>query len=191
VILAVRPSNVNRGRPRSAARAGALRPLAWRAGLAVVLATGVLVAGGCSPPLRCPPGAQCPAAVPRVTFTLAVTGQAAASRRNSQLPGYRVHPGEYLMMRIRVTVPLHVTVTGLWLGLSAGRWGDGRNGPAGMNRILAHYTQPLPAGSHTFGLRWRTASRRALAAARYLTYTWSSHQPPASVSGPVAQLVPE
>jgi len=157
----------------------------------VVLATGVLVTGGCSRPPRCPPGALCPAAVPRVTFTVAVTGQAAASRRNGQPPGYRVHPGEYLMMRVRVTVPDHVTVTGLWFGLSAGSWGSGRNGPAGMNRILAHYTQPLATGSHTFALHWRTASRWALAAARYVTYTWSSHQPPASVSGPVAQLIPE
>jgi hypothetical protein len=154
------------------------------------VATGAFVTGGCSSPPRCPSGALCPAAVPRVTFTPAVTGKVAAPRTNGQVPGYRVHPGEYLVMRIRVTVPDHVTVTGLWFGLSAGTWGGGRNGPAGMNPILAHCTQPLSAGSHTFDLRWRIAGRRAMAA-RYLTYTWFSYQPPAAVSGPVAQLIPE
>jgi hypothetical protein len=57
-----------------------------------------------------------------------------------------------------------------------------------MNPILAHYAQPLPAGSHTFGFRWHIPRLRA-GASRFLTFAWSSHQPPARVSGPFARLV--
>src|SRR5262249_16850863 len=56
-----------------------------------------------------------------------------------------------------------------------------------MNPILAHYRQLLSAGSHTFGLRWRILHLRP-GASLYLTYAWSSRQPPASVLGPIAVL---
>jgi len=56
-----------------------------------------------------------------------------------------------------------------------------------MNPILAHYTLPLSAGSHTFGLYWRIPHRHG-GTSLYLTYGWSSHQPDASVEGPVATL---
>ena len=90
-------------------------------------------------------------------------------------------------MRIAVTVPRHVTITALWFGISTGTWGDGPNGPIGMNPVLAHYTLPLSAGSHTFGLTWRIPRRRA-GTRLYLSYGWSSRQPDADAEGPIATL---
>jgi hypothetical protein len=172
--LAVRPSNVSRLRP------GAL-------GVAAVLIT--LAADGCSPSPRCPPSASCPAPpLPRVTFTPGVNGKPAAPGKDGHVPSYRVRPGEYLVMSVTVNVPEHVKVTALWLGISKGTWGTGPQGPVGMNPVLAHYRRPLPAGSHTFRLRWRIPYRGS-GASLYLTFAWSSRQPPAGVSGPVAQLI--
>jgi hypothetical protein len=105
------------------------------------------------------------------------------------VPSYRIHPGEDLAMRVEVVVPEHVTVTALWFGISTGVWGSGSGGrPTGMSPILAHYRHPLPPGSHAFTLRWRSPVRPS-AAGLYLTFAWSSLQPPAEVSGPVAQFV--
>jgi hypothetical protein len=123
-----------------------------------------------------------------VTFTPAINGKSAAPREDGHVPSYRVRPGEYLAMRVTVTVPKHVRVTALWLGISNGTWGNGPTGPIGMNPVLAHYRQPLSAGSHTFGWRWRIPQRRS-GASLYLIFAWSSQQLPASVSGPVAQLL--
>ena len=114
-----------------------------------------------------------------------ILGQSTQDRR----PSYRVRSGEYLVMRIGVVVPEHVRITALWFGVSTGAWGTGLHGrPTGMHPILAHYAHPLPAGSHTFGLRWRIPRLHAKAS-RMLTFAWSSSQPPASVMGPFAHLV--
>jgi hypothetical protein len=152
-----------------------------RASLVAVLVAGVFAASGCSSSPGCLPGASCPAPpLPRVQFIATINGKSA-------MPTYRVHPGEYLVMRVAVIVPKHLRITALWLGISHGTWGSGPKGPIGMNPILAQHRQPLSAGSHTFGLRWRVPDRRS-DARPYLTFTWSSHQPFASVSGAVAQL---
>lgn len=145
------------------------------------------MAGGCSSPSRCPPGAPCPAIVPRVTFVPTVNGVSFAPRNDGHVPSFQVRSGEHLVMRVTVTVPKHVTITALWFGISTGSWGDGPNGPTGMNPVLAHYTLPLSAGSHTFGLHWRIPHRHP-GTSLYLTYGWSSHQPDASVEGPIATL---
>ena len=93
------------------------------------------------------------------------------------------------MVRVAVTVPKRVRVTALWFGISTGTWGNGPKGrPVGMDPILAYYRQPLSTGSHTFGLRWHVPKRRS-SASLYLIYAWSSHHPPASVAGPIAQLI--
>jgi hypothetical protein len=156
-------------------------------GLVAVILT-ALAAGGCSSPPRCPPGASCPAIAPKLTLTPTIDGKSAAVRKDGHVPSYRVRPGQDLVMHIAVTVPKNVRVTALWLGISQGTWGNGPEGPIGMSPILAHYRQPLAAGSHTFGLRWRVPQRRS-GASLYLIFAWSSHQPPASVSGPVAHLI--
>jgi hypothetical protein len=124
-----------------------------------------------------------------VTFTPIVNRKPAVLRKDGHVPSYRVRSGEYLVMRVAVGVPRHVRITALWFGVSAGAWGTGPKGhPSGMNPILAHYAQPLPAGSHTFGFRWRIPRLHA-GTSLLLTFAWSSHQPPASVSGPFAHLV--
>lgn len=125
-----------------------------------------------------------------MTFIPTINGKTAVPRKDGHVPSYRVRSGENLMMRVRVTVPKHVKVTALWFGISTGTWGNGAQGrPAGMNPILAHYHQPLSAGSHTFSLRWHIPKRRS-GASLYLIYAWSSTQPPASVAGPIATLLP-
>lgn len=161
----------------------------WRVCLLPALVFGLLALGGCSSSPRCPPGAPCPAAVPQVKFAPVINGKPAASRKDGQVPSYRVHPGEDLAARVEVVVPEHVTVTALWFGISTGAWGSGPGGrPTGMSPILAHYRHPLPTGSHTFTLRWR-APVHSPTATLDLTFAWSSRQPPASVSGAVAQFV--
>ena len=127
--------------------------------------------------------------MPRVTFIPIVNGNPAVLRKDGHVPSYLVHSGEYLVMRVAVVVPKHVRITALWFGVSTGTWGTGPTGrPTGMNPILAHYAQPLPAGSHTFGFRWRIP-RLHPGASRVLTFAWSSPQPRASVSGPFARVV--
>jgi hypothetical protein len=123
-----------------------------------------------------------------VTFTPTINGKSAAPREDGHVPSYLGRPGQYLSMRVTVSVPKHISVTALWLGISGGTWGNGPNGPIGMNPVLAHYRQPLSAGPHTFGLRWRIPQRRP-GTSLYLIFTWSSQQPPASISGPVARLL--
>lgn len=121
-------------------------------------------------------------------FIPIVNGKPAVLRKDGHVPSYRVRSGEYLVMRVTVVVPQHVRITALRFGVSTGTWGTGPQGrPIGMNPILAHYAQPLPAGSHTFGLRWHIPRLHA-GASRLLTFAWSSSRPPASVSGPFAHL---
>jgi hypothetical protein len=158
-----------------------------RAGLVVALAAGVLAAAGCAAPPRCPPGASCPAIVPRVAFLPAVNGVTFAPREDGHVPRFLVRPGGHLAIRVVVTVPRHVTLTALWFGISTGTFGGAPDGPTGMNLVLAHYTVPLSAGSHVFGLTWRIPHRRA-GSSVYLSYAWTSHRPDASAEGLIATL---
>jgi hypothetical protein len=147
-----------------------------------------LVASCASPASGCPPGASCPPPPPpKVTFATTINGRYTPRPKDGAPPSYHVRPGEYLLMRVAVTVPRHVRVTALWFGISVGSWGWGPKGPTGMNPILAHTRQPLSAGEHTFGLRWRIPAGRS-GASLYLVTNWSSHQPPASVARAIATL---
>ena len=137
--------------------------------------------------MRCPPNALCAPIAPRVAFIPAINGVSYPPRTDGHVPRFPVRPGEHLVIRVAVTVPKHLTITALWFGISTGTWGKGPHGPTGMNPVLAHYTVPLSAGPHTFGLSWRIPHRRA-GTSLYLTYAWSSHKPDASVEGPIATL---
>jgi hypothetical protein len=104
------------------------------------------------------------------------------------MPRYRIRPGEHLLMRVALTVPENLRLTELWLGISGGAWGSGPKGrPAGMRPVLAHPRQPLAAGVHTFGLRWRVPEGWS-GHSMYLESVWSSDHPPASVAGGIAEL---
>jgi hypothetical protein len=162
--------------------------LLLRIGPVAALLAGVVAAAGCSSPSGCPPGAPCPMAMPRVTFTPTINGQLAVLPKDGSPPRYHVRPGEHLVMKVAVTVPGHLTVTALWFGISTGILGGGPDGTGSMHPILASYRQPLSAGSHTFGLRWRVPERRS-GTSLYLITAWSGHSPPGNAEQFVAQLI--
>jgi hypothetical protein len=113
-----------------------------------------------------------------------INGRAASFPKGGPMPRYYVRPGEHLVMKVAVTVPKHFRLTALWLGISGDTWSGG---PRGLHPVLAHSRQPLSAGVHTFGLRWRVPdawSGRGM----YLLSTWSSAHPPAEVAGGIAKL---
>jgi hypothetical protein len=166
--------------------------LVLRASLVAASLAGVLAAGGCSSSPRCPPGASCPPpSLPRVTFIPTIDGKSAVPRKDGHVPRYRVRSGEYLVMRVAVTVPRHTTVTALSLGISTESYGGSPQHPIGVHLILAHSRQPLAAGLHTFRLRWRIPKDQLVnqpGASLLLVSVWSTNQPPASVAQPIAAL---
>lgn len=163
-----------------------------RASLVAVTLAGVLAAGGCSLPQRCPPGASCPPPpLPRVTFVPTINGQTAVLRKDGHVTSYRVRSGEYLVMRVAVTVPRHITVTALSLGISTDTYGGSPQHPIGVHPILVQSRLPLAAGLHTFGLRWRIPKGQLVnqpGASLLLVSVWSTSQPSASVTQPIAAL---
>ena len=91
------------------------------------------------------------------------------------------------MVRVAVAVPRHLRLTALWLGISSGEWGADRKGrPIGMKPILAHSTDLLAAGVHTFVMRWRVPTYWS-GGGLYLTTNWSSKR--ADVAGAIAVFV--
>jgi hypothetical protein len=126
--------------------------------------------------------------MPRVTFTPAINGHLAVLPKDGSPARYHIHPGEHLAMKVTVTVPRHLAITALWFGISTGILGGGPNGTGSMHPILAHYHQPLSAGSHTFGLHWRIPERRS-GTSLYLITAWNGHPPPGNVEQFVAQLI--
>jgi hypothetical protein len=164
---------------------------AGRASLMVAFLAAVLAVASCSAPPRCPAGASCPAPPPpKVTFVTTINGRTASPTKYGRPPRYPLRPGAHLSMTVVVTVPRHLRVTDLWLGISAGTWGNGPKGrPIGMNPILAHSRRPLSAGRHTFELHWRIPALRP-GGSLYLITAWSSHQPPLSIARAIAVLAP-
>lgn len=122
-------------------------------------------------------------------FATTIDGQSASPTRVGRPRTYRVRSGEHLLVRVAVAVPRHVRLTALWLGISSGEWGADRKGrPIGMKPILAHSSDPLPAGVHTFVMHWRFPARWS-GGALYLTTNWSSNQPPVDIAGAIAVFV--
>ena len=147
----------------------------------------VLGGGGCSASPRCPAGASCPASAgPRLTYVLTVNGHSVPGGRDGAAPRIRVRPGERLHIDVAVTLPGHVTVRTLWLGISATSYGFSHHRPAGLNPILAVSREPMRAGPHTFRLRWRFPRHER--GALLLVSAWSSSQPSGDVAQPIATL---
>jgi hypothetical protein len=142
------------------------------------------------PSSRCPPGFSCPSPpLPRLTYVTAVNGQSATFGDHPPLPRYHVRPGEHLLMTVAAIVPRNLRLTALWLGISRGNWGIGPGGrPTGMKPILAHSRRSLPAGMHSFGLRWRVPEGQR-SGSLYIVSAWSSDQPFASSAGAIAVLM--
>jgi hypothetical protein len=158
-----------------------------RIGPVAALVVGAFSAGGCSSSLSCA-STPCPEVGPRLGYVMTVNGWSASIPKDDNLPSFRIRPGEHLVMRVAVTVPRHVTVTALWLGISTAPEGFGPKGPINLHPVLARSRQPLSAGSHAFGLRWRVPQRRP-GASLLLVSAWSGQPPPADVAGAIAQLV--
>jgi hypothetical protein len=142
------------------------------------------------PSTRCPPGVPCPPPpLPRLAYVITINRHSAAyAGQGGAQPRYHIRPGEHLQMTVSVTVPSHLRLTALWLGISHGTWGTGPRGrPTGMNPILAHSRQPLSTGMHTFRLHWHVPGGQP-GGSLYLVSDWSSQQPPVGTAGAIAVL---
>ena len=158
-----------------------------RIGLASAFLLALLVASGCSATSRCPPGAPCPASLPRLTYVLTVNGHAVPLVKDGEAPRIRVRPGQHVLINVSVTLPSNLKITALWLGISSGPSGFSRKAlPSGLNPILAHTRQALTGGPHAFTLQWRIPQHRR--GPLLLMSDWSSPQPSQEVAGPIAWL---
>jgi hypothetical protein len=125
-----------------------------------------------------------PLPAPGLSYTVTVNGRTEAHR----LPGYVISPGEDLAITVDVTVPAHVPVTGLWLGITDGVL----SGPASMSPILAARTGTrLLPGVHRFRLHWVVPGGLRPGASRQLSagWAWAGGQwPPGAAEGIIAGL---
>jgi hypothetical protein len=141
------------------------------------------------PSPRCPPGASCPAPLPPpVRFATTINGRTASRPLAGPAPSFGVRPGEHLQMQVALTVPSRARVTALWVGICHDSWGWGPGDrPSGMDPILTYSRYPLPAGVHTFGMRWRVPKAQP-GTSLYLCAAWPSQQPPSGSAGAIAAL---
>lgn len=106
-------------------------------------------------------------------------------------PGYVITPGENLTMIVDVTIPPHIALTGLWLGITNGVLTPRPTGPADMSPILAASTRaPLGPGRHRFGMHWvvPTALRPGTDRQLSVEWAWSNQAGPALAERIVAEL---
>jgi len=144
---------------------------------AIAVAVPVVLSG-----LSTLPGKFVPAKIPHpLSFTVAVNGQSQVSPENGSPPRFTVTPGESLRINVEATVPAHLRVTALWLGISAGVIGT----PDNLQPILAHISTPLGPGSHMFQLRWTMPSGLRSGTLRYVAADWEIGR------GRVAQFIAE
>ena len=130
-------------------------------------------------PSRVPPGPS---------YTVTVNGQTEAHR----LPRYVITPGENLAIILDVTVPAHVTMTALWLGITNGELSPGPDGPSNMSPILVArpHARLLP-GVHRFRLRWVVPGGLRPGSSRQLSAEWAwpgGTWPPGTAEGVIAEL---
>lgn len=126
------------------------------ASLLVVAGTAVAVplalSGTSTPATIAPPIPPTP-----LSFRVLVNGQ---SRRETvprvagaSEPRFVIAAGQEMKITVDVTVPGHVRVTRLWIGVAKGSYAIGSR-PSGLRPILAHSTKPLTRGSHIFTFHW-------------------------------------
>lgn len=137
------------------------------AGAVAAIAVAVPIAlGGTSKPVISNPVPLTPEPV----FTVAVNGQAQPRRQ----PRFVITPAEGLTITVDVTVPAHVTVTALWLGITNGMLSPRPDGPASMSPVLAARTGTrLLPGVHRFTLHWVTPGGLRPGSSRQLSAAWA------------------
>jgi len=94
---------------------------------------------------------------PHLAYTITVNGLAPTSfEPRSSLPRFVIFPGEDLSITVDAIVPANVTVSGLWLGITAGILALRRNGPPDhMSPVLVAVTDTtLTPGGHHFTFNW-------------------------------------
>jgi len=112
----------------------------------------------------------------RLSFTVAVNGRARELPRDGIPPRFMIPPGGKLLIKVNVTVPMHATVTTLWLGISKDGYGVGPNGPVGVSPILARTRNPLAPGSHLFWLHWVAPATPRRPISLQLIAAWADKQ---------------
>jgi hypothetical protein len=158
-----------------------------RAGLVTALLLPLLAASGCSASARCPPGASCPSSGPQLRYVLTINGHSVPLTENGEAPRIQVRPGQHVTIKVVVTLPRNIKVTGLWLGISSGPYGfSQKRRPVNLDPILARSRETLTGGAHTFTLQWRVPEDRH--GPLLLMSDWASVQPSAEVAGPIASL---
>ena len=148
--------------------------------------TGAEIEGTLQPVRHWQPLTDFNAMVPGLRFALTINGQLVAYP-DGTAPSYPVHRGERLLMTVVVTVPRHLRLTKLWLGISRHNWSGGPNvRSAGVHPILVHCA-PLSAGAHAFDLRWRVPEHLSVTSF-FVVIDWSSRSPPAGLGAAIAEL---
>jgi hypothetical protein len=125
--------------------------------------------------------------LPGLRFALTFNGRPVPYPDNGTIPRYYIRPGEHLLMTVAVTVPKHLLITGLWLGVAKSSGSNTPNGRhAGVHPIVV-ISRPLSAGVHAFSLSWRVPEHRTFSSF-FLVLAWASRQPPAGIAGAIAEL---
>jgi hypothetical protein len=108
---------------------------------------------------------------PQLAYTIIVNGEVQEfPARDSAVPRFVISPAEDLSITVDVTVPEHVTVTDLWLGITDGVL----SGHANMSPVLAASTDTtLSPGAHRFTLRWVVPADLQPGASRQLSAQWA------------------
>ena len=136
------------------------------------------------------PGGSHPEGPVELSYAVTVNGHTQLIPGRT-LPGYVITPGENLTMTVDVTIPPHITLTGLWLGITNGVLTSRPTGPADMSPILAASTgTPLGPGRHRFGMHWVVPTALSPGTDRQLSveWAWSNQAGPATAERIVAEL---
>jgi hypothetical protein len=165
-------------------RARVITTVCGAAAVAVAVAVPVALSGSSQQPSVSHP----PPPVPSPSYTVTVNGHTEAHRQ----PRYVISPGEDLAITVDVTIPAHVTATGLWLGITDGVLSPRPDGPANMSPILAARTGTrLLPGVHRFRLHWVMPGGLRPGASRQLSAEWAwagGQWPPGEEEGIIAEL---
>jgi hypothetical protein len=163
--LAGRVRRIRRRRRSRAAIIAAVSVAAVASAVVIPLTRGGTSQSDISRPALTPPGPS---------YTVSVNGQTRAVPATGTQPLFTIIPGERLTITVEMTVPAHVTVTALWLGITNGVLSPRPDGPANMSPILAASTRVrLRPGPHRFVLHWTAPTGLRPGTSRQLSAEWA------------------